>query len=247
MTPFLAEIIGTALLILFGGGTVANVLLAKTKGNGSGWIVITTGWAMGVFFGAFTVASISGAHLNPAISVGMAVAGKFPWANVPGYVIAQMIGAIFGAVLVWLAYLPHWRETDDPALKRDVFCTSPAIGRPLANLLCEFIGTFALVFGLFAIKGAVLQQDTDSAVPINMGALGLLPVAFLVWGIGIALGGPTGYAINPARDLGPRIAHAILPIAGKGSSRWGYAWVPVVGPVLGAWAAAALYQLLGSF
>lgn len=245
MAPFFGEVVGTMFLILFGGGTVANVLLAKTKGNSSGWIVITTGWAMGVFVGAFSAASVSGAHLNPAVSLALASAGKMRWQDVPVYVAGQFAGAMLGAALVWLAYLPHWRATEQPALKLAVFCTAPAVPHTPANLLCEIIGTFALILGIFGIKGAVMQQDTGAAVPIDLGALGLLPVAMLVWGIGLALGGPTGYAINPARDLGPRIMHALLPIAGKGDSQWGYAWVPVLGPLLGALAATGLCMALG--
>jgi len=247
MNAFFGEILGTALLILFGDGTVANVLLARSKAQNAGWIVVVTGWAMGVYVGAFTVASISGAHLNPAVTLGMAVAGKLPWFQVPAYMAGQVIGAMIGALLVWLAFLPHWAPTSDPELKRAVFCTAPAIRRPLANLLCEAIGTLALMLGIFGIKGAVMQQGTPAAVPLDMGALGMIPVAFLVWGIGLALGGPTGYAINPARDLGPRIMHALLPIAGKGHSDWGYAWVPVLGPLLGAALAAAIYLAVGGF
>ncbi len=247
MTPFHGEIVGTALLILFGDGTVANVVLAKSKAQGAGWIVVATGWALGVFVGAYTVASVSGAHINPAVTLGLALTGKFAWAQVPIYLAGQMIGAMIGATLVWLAYLPHWSETGDQGAKLGVFCTAPAIRRPLANLLCEIIGTLALVLGIFGIKGAVMEQGSGAAVPLNMGALGLIPVAFLVWGIGLALGGPTGYAINPARDLGPRIAHALLPIAGKGGSDWGYAWVPVVGPLIGATLAAGIYTVLGGF
>jgi glycerol uptake facilitator protein len=247
MSPFFGEVLGTALLVLFGDGTVANVVLAKSKAQNAGWIVVVTGWAMGVYVGAFTVASISGAHLNPAVTVGLAIAGKFPWGQVPVYWAGQMIGALIGAVLVWLAYLPHWSQTSDPDAKRGVFCTAPAIRRPSANLLCEVIGSLALMLGIFGIKGAVMQQSTGAAVPLDMGALGMIPVAFLVWGIGLALGGPTGYAINPARDLGPRIVHAVLPIAGKGSSDWGYAWVPVAGPVMGAALAAAIHLAAGGF
>jgi len=202
---------------------------------------------MGVFVGAFTVASVSGAHLNPAVSLGLALVDKFSWSEVPIYLAGQMIGAMIGALFVWLAYLPHWNQTSDPDAKRSVFCTAPAIRRPLANLVCEVIGTLVLILGILGIKGAVMQQNTSAAVPLDMGALGMLPVALLVWGIGLALGGPTGYAINPARDLGPRIMHAMLPIAGKGGSDWGYAWVPVVGPMIGAGLAAGIYLALGKF
>ena len=246
MSPFMGEVIGTMLLILLGDSVVANVLLGKTKGNNSGWIVITTAWAMAVFVGAYSVASVSGAHLNPAVTIGLAVAGKFAWGNVLPYIIAQFIGAFIGATLVWLHYFPHWAETKDQGLKLAVFSTGPAIRNVTWNLVSEIIGTFALVFGILAIKG-VSMDSSGSAVPLSMGALGIIPVAFLVWVIGLALGGTTGYAINPARDLGPRIAHFVLPIAGKGDSDWGYSWIPVVGPIVGAIIAALLYTSLGSF
>jgi glycerol uptake facilitator protein len=246
MSAFVGEIIGTMLLILLGDGVVANVLLAKSKGNNAGWIVITTGWGLAVFVGAYSVASVSGAHLNPAVTIGLAVAGNFDWGQVAPYIIAQMIGAFLGAILVFLHYYPHWKETADPGLKLAVFSTGPAIRNTTWNLVSEIIGTFALIFGILAIKGAVMDSS-GAAVPINMGALGIIPVAFLVWVIGLSLGGPTGYAINPARDLGPRIAHFLLPIPGKGDSDWGYSWIPVVGPIVGAVLAALLYVALGSF
>lgn len=236
MSPFLGEVIGTMLLILLGDGVVANVLLTKTKGNNSGWIVITTAWALAVFVGAYSVASVSGAHLNPAVTLGVAInTGDF--SQLPSYWIAQFIGAFIGATLVWLQYLPHWALTEDKGLKLAVFCTGPAVRNTFANLLSEIIGTFVLVFGILAIDGA----KTD------MGSLQIIVVAFLVWAIGLSLGGTTGYAINPARDLGPRIMHAILPIAGKGGSDWGYSWIPVVGPLVGAAIAALLYGALGKF
>jgi len=243
----MGEIIGTMLLIILGDGVVANVVLSKTKGNSSGWIVITTGWALAVFVGAYTAASVSGAHLNPAVTIGLAIAGATPWSQVAVYIIGQFIGAFIGAVVVYLAYLPHWSETADKGLKLAVFSTGPAVRNTVANLVTEIIGTFVLMFGIFAIKGAVMQSGDGAAVPINMGALGILPVAFLVWSIGLSLGGPTGYAINPARDLGPRIAHFVLPIPGKGDSDWGYALVPVIGPIIGAIIAAVLYIGLGKF
>jgi len=246
MSPFVAEIVGTMILILLGDGVVANVVLGKTKGNNSGWIVITTGWGLAVFTAVYIVGFISGAHINPAVTIGLAVAGLFPWAQVLPYIVAQMIGAFIGAILVWLAYFPHWAETDDPGLKLAVFSTGPAIRNLGWNTVTEAIGTFMLVFGVFGIKG-VTGDPTGAAFNIDMGALGALPVGFLVWVIGLTLGGPTGYAINPARDLGPRIAHAILPIPGKGDSDWGYSWVPVVGPIIGAVLAALLYMALGSF
>jgi len=247
MTPFAGELIGTMLLVLLGDGVVANSLLNKTKGHQPGWIVITAGWGFAVFVGAFAVARVSGGHLNPAVSIGLAATGAFPWEKVPGYILAQMLGGFLGAVLVWLAYLPHWRETPDVDLKRAVFCTAPAIRNAPSNVLCEIIGTFVLIFGVLTIKGAFEESPSGAAVPINLGALGVLPVAILVWAIGLSLGGPTGYAINPARDLAPRLAHALLPIAGKGGSDWGYAWIPVAGPIAGALIAAVLYVALGKY
>lgn len=246
MSAFLGEIVGTMLLILLGDGVVANVLLNKSKGQNAGWMVITTGWGLAVFVGAYSVAAVSGAHLNPAVTVGLAVAGNFEWGQVFPYIIAQMIGAFIGAVLVYLHYFPHWSVTSDPGLKLAVFSTGPAIRNVVWNLVSEIIGTFALVFGILVIKG-VAMDPSGSAVPINMGALGIIPVAFLVWGIGLSLGGPTGYAINPARDLGPRIAHFLLPIPGKGDSDWGYSWIPVVGPIVGGALAAILWVALGRF
>jgi len=234
MTPFAAEIVGTALLILLGDGVVANVLLTKTKGNDSGWVVITMGWGLGVFVAVFAVAAISGAHINPAVTIGLAAAGKFAWASVPGYILAQMIGAFIGATLVWLHYKPHFAETEDPSLKLAVFATGPAIRTTFWNLVSEIIGTFVLVFGVLLI----------AAPEVGLGALDALPVGLLVLVIGLSLGGTTGYAINPARDLGPRIAHFLLPVAGKGESDWGYAWIPVIGPILGGLAAAFLFTLL---
>lgn len=236
MSPFMGEVIGTMLLILLGDGVVANVLLGKTKGNNSGWIVITTAWAMAVFVGAYSVASVSGAHLNPAVTLGVAInSGDF--SNLITYWAGQFIGAFIGATLVFLQYYPHWAETKDPGLKLAVFSTGPAIRSTVWNLVSEIIGTFVLMFGILAIKAA----KTD------MGSIQIIVVAFLVWVIGLSLGGSTGYAINPARDLGPRIMHAILPIPGKGSSDWGYSWIPVVGPLVGAAIAALLYGALGKF
>ena len=247
MYPPLAEFIGTALLIILGNGVVATVLLNRSKGQSSGWIVITAGWALAVFVAVFSVARISGAHLNPAVSIAMATAGNFPWSSVPAYIVAQMLGAIFGSLMVWLAYLPHWKITEDPELKRACFCTAPAIRCVPANLICEIIGTFILIIGIFCMKGAVGAPKSDAVFPIDLGALGALPVGLLVWAIGLSLGGPTGYAINPARDLGPRLAHAIIPVAGKGGSDWSYAWIPVVGPLIGATLAALTYIALGRF
>lgn len=242
MGIFLGEVVGTMMLILLGDGVVANVLLGKTKGNNSGWIVITTAWAMAVFVGVYTSQAAGGnAHLNPAVTVGLLINGAITFGDALTYFAGEFIGAFIGALLVWLAYYPHWAETSDKGLKLAVFSTGPAIRSPMWNLVTEIIGTFALMFGVFLIRGA--SMATGGA--ITMGALGAIPVAFLVWVIGLSLGGPTGYAINPARDLGPRIMHAILPIAGKGGSDWGYSWIPVVGPIIGAAIAAVLYGALG--
>ncbi len=240
MQPFLAELVGTMILVILGDGVVANVLLSKTKGQNSGWIVVTTGWGLGVALAIYTVRAFSGAHLNPAVTLGMAAIGKFPWGSVAGYVLAQIIGAVIGGILVWLAYLPHWQETTDPGTKLAVFCTGPAIPKPTMNLLTEMIGTFVLVLGVLAIlspNNLVPNSDLDKG-------FGPLLVGVLVWSIGLSLGGPTGYAINPARDFGPRLAHALLPIPGKGDSQWSYAWVPVVGPILGGILGAWFYKLL---
>jgi glycerol uptake facilitator protein len=239
---FVSEMIGTALLVLFGDGVVAAVVLSKSKANAGGWIVITTGWAMAVLIGVFA-ASYSGAHINPAVTIGLAVAGDLPWGDVPTYLAAQFTGAFLGAILVYLAYLAHWGETEDPGLKLAVFSTGPAVRKPVANLITEVIGTFVLVFGVYAIfkVGGVAEPSLSAGI-------GPILVAFLVWGIGLSLGGPTGYAINPARDLAPRIAHALLPIPGKGDSDWAYSWVPVVGPIAGGIGGALLgAAAFGSF
>jgi glycerol uptake facilitator protein len=239
---FVSEMIGTALLVLFGDGVVAAVVLSKSKANAGGWIVITTGWAMAVLIGVFA-ASYSGAHINPAVTIGLAVAGDLPWGDVPTYLAAQFTGAFLGAILVYLAYLAHWGETEDPGLKLAVFSTGPAVRKPVANLITEVIGTFVLVFGVYAIfkVGGVAEPSLSAGI-------GPVLVAFLVWGIGLSLGGPTGYAINPARDLAPRIAHALLPIPGKGGSDWAYSWVPVVGPIAGGIGGALLgAAAFGSF
>ena len=234
----MAELLGTAILIILGDGVVANVVLHKTKGQNSGWIVITTGWAMAVTIAVYAVNSFSGAHLNPAVTIGLAAIGKFSWSAVPGYVAAQMLGAFLGAIVVWLAYLPHWRATTDQGGKLAVFSTGPAIRSPLANLITEIIGTAGLVLGVLAIlrpENLVANSGFDKGFAPAL-------VGVLVWSIGLSLGGPTGYAINPARDLGPRLAHAILPIAGKGSSDWSYAWIPVVGPIIGGVIGAGIFN-----
>lgn len=247
MNPFLAEIIGTALLILFGNGVVANVCLAKTKGNSSGWIVIAAGWGIAVFIGAFCADSFSGAHLNPAVSVAMLVAGKLTLIKTIEYVTAQMIGAMVGAVLVYLFYQEHFRATEDADAKLACFCTSPNIRNLRQAFLCEAVGTFALLLPIFMMVTPSLKNSVESSDPgpvLGMGTLGLIPVGVLVFGIGLSLGGTTGYAINPARDLGPRLVHALLPIPGKRDSDWEYSWVPVIGPVVGGVVAALVYLVL---
>jgi glycerol uptake facilitator len=248
MQSLLAEAIGTMILVLLGDGVVANVVLDRTKGQNSGWIVIATGWGIAVAMAVYAVGRISGAHLNPAVTIALATIGSFPWHDVPGYVGAQMVGAFAGAVLVWLAYLPHWRVTADPAMKLGVFATGPAIHSTAANCICEIIGTAVLVFGILAIaaNAQTLNKpgDVDLSFVFSRGLQPLL-VGVLVIGIGLSLGGPTGYAINPARDLGPRIAHALLPIPGKGPSDWYYSWIPVLAPIAGGIAGAGLYAIIG--
>ncbi len=243
MTAFVAEVIGTFFLILMGNGVVANVVLQDTKGNNSGWIVITTGWALAVFIGVVVAGPYSGAHLNPAVSIGLAIAGTFSWQLVPSYILAQMLGAMLGAFMVWALYRNHYRRTDDAGAKRATFCTAPAIRDWPSNLLSEIVGTFALIFVIFYFSDPLLGEG-DAQVPMGMGSLGAVPVSLLVFVIGLALGGTTGYAINPARDLGPRIIHALLPIKKKEGSDWDYSWVPVVGPVIGSILAALFYLLL---
>jgi glycerol uptake facilitator protein len=233
LSIFGAEVIGTAILILLGNGVVAGVLLNHSKAQNAGWIVITFGWGIGVMAGAYAVGQFSGAHLNPAVTLGFAFQGSTEWGDVPEYIAGEFVGAFIGATLVWLAYLNHWGATEDPGLKLASFSTAPAIRNPGANLITEIIGTFILVFGILAI---VANEAT------GVSGLNALLVGLLVFGIGLSLGGPTGYAINPARDLGPRIMHAILPIAGKGPSDWGYAWIPVVGPIIGGILGALAYD-----
>lgn len=239
MTPFTAELIGTMILILMGNGTVANVILKGTKGNNAGWIVITTGWAMAVFAGVAIASPYSGAHLNPAVTLGLAITEKFAWSDVGMYLLAQFVGAAIGAFIVWLVYKDHFAATPDHDTQLAVFCTSPAVRNLWFNLLSEIVGTFVLVFVVFYFSGAEM-----SGAPIGLGSLGAIPVALLVWGIGISLGGTTGYAINPARDLGPRLVHALLPLKEKRGSDWKYAWIPVMGPFIGAALAAVLYSFL---
>lgn len=233
MSAFLGEVVGTMILIIFGGGVVAGSLLKNSKAENSGWVVITIGWGLAVAIAAYSVGGISGAHLNPALTIGLATIGEFAWADVPLYIVAQMIGAILGAIIVFFAYSAHWGITSDANLKLAVFATAPAVRNPAANIATEVIGTFALVLGILAI-GA--NNFTDGLNPIIVGAL--------IIGIGMSLGGPTGYAINPARDLGPRIAHFFLPIPGKRDSDWSYAWIPVVGPIIGGAFGALFYKQL---
>ena len=248
MVDYLAEAIGMAMLILFGDGVVANVLLARSKGEKSGWLVITFGWAVAVMIAVYAVGRLSGAHLNPAVTVALASIGAFPWADVPGYIAAQMIGAVIGAVLVWLTYFPHWSATSDPDLKLAVFCTGPAVRRPAANFLTETIATAAFVFAVLAIaanaQALTAPGQIDLSVVFSSGIQPLL-LGGLVLGVGLSLGGPTGYAINPARDLGPRFAHFMLPIPGKRDSDWGYAWIPVVAPVVGGTIGAQVFRVVG--
>jgi glycerol uptake facilitator protein len=234
LSIFGAEVIGTGLLILLGNGVVAGVLLNRSKAQNSGWIVITFGWGLGVMVGVFAIGQFSGAHINPAVTLGFAMEGRTDWGDVPEYLAGEFVGAFVGATLVWLAYLDHWKDTEDPGLKLACYSTAPAIRNPVSNLITEIIGTFVLVFGILAFFAAAGTTNTN---------LGGLIVGLLVLSIGLSLGGPTGYAINPARDLGPRIMHAILPIAGKGPSDWGYAWIPVLGPLVGGALAAGAFEL----
>lgn len=244
MNPFAAELIGTMFLILFGGGVVANVCLKSTKGHASGWIVISFAWAMAVYAGVVIAGPYSGAHLNPAVSVGLALAGLFPWSSVMPYIVAQFIGAALGALLVWVSYKKHFDVTESKGAILAVFCTNAEIRSPMANLLTEMIGTFALMFVVFYISGGTMEAADGSILPIGLGSIGAIPVSFTVLAIGLSLGGPTGYAINPARDIAPRFVHSLLPIPNKGSSQWGYAWIPAFGPLLGAAVAAGLHLLL---
>jgi glycerol uptake facilitator protein len=233
MNAFFAEFFGTAMIIVFGGGVVSNVLLNKTKGNNSGWIVITFGWAVGVFTGVLIAAPVSGAHLNPAVTLALVLAGKFSLSLLPLYICAQTLGAMFGAFLVWLAYKKHFDATEDGDIKLAVFCTAPNIRSYWYNVITEVIGTYVLSL-------AVLYMAEPE---VGLGSLNALPVAIVVLGLGLSLGGPTGYAINPARDIGPRIMHFFLPIPMKRDSDWGYSWVPIVGPLLGASIAAGMFML----
>ncbi|MBX0357673.1 MIP/aquaporin family protein [Halobacillus sp. Nhm2S1] len=233
MSEFVAELIGTMILIIFGGGVVGGVVLKNSKAEGAGWVVITIAWGLAVTMAVYAVGGFSGAHINPAVTLGLASIGDFPWSKVPLYITAQMIGALIGAGIVFLNYLPHWRATEDQGAKLAVFSTDPAIRSPFSNLISEMIGTFVLLMGLLFI-GA--NEFTEGLNPLIVGAL--------IVAIGMSIGGTTGYAINPARDLGPRIAHALLPIPGKGGSDWSYAWIPVVGPILGGIYGALFYRAI---
>ena len=248
MEKYVAEAVGTMLLVLLGDGVVANVSLRKSKALGGGWIVVAIGWGMAVAMAVYAVGRFSGAHINPAVTVSLATIGAFPWSEVPGYVLAQMIGGFLGAGVVWIAFFEHWQETPDSAVKLGIFSTIPAIRKPLANLATEMIGTAVLMFGILALgdQAQMLKQpgDLDLTV-VYSGAIYPLLVGLLVLAIGLSLGGPTGYAINPARDFGPRLAHAVFPISGKGSSDWGYAWIPIVGPLAGGVLGSLLYRWVG--
>lgn len=241
MSPYIAEFLGTLFMMLLGNGVVANVVLNNTKGNGSGWIVITTGWALAVFVGVVIAGPYSGAHLNPAVTLSLAIAGKLDWSFVPFFMGAQLLGAMAGSFLVWVFYKDHVDRTPDAGLLEAMFCTAPAIRNNKRNLLNEIIGTFVLLFTIFYFTNPEMGKEK---APLGLGSIGAVPVAFLVWVIGLSLGGTTGYAINPARDLGPRIMHSLLPMRGKGNSNWDYAWIPVAGPLAGAGLAALMYLLL---
>jgi glycerol uptake facilitator protein len=233
MSPYVAEFFGTMLLILLGEGVVAGVLLKGSKSENAGWLTIVVAWGLAVTLAIYAVGQISGAHLNPAVTVALALSGSFPWDQVAGYCAAQIVGAFTGAVLVWLHYLPHWKNTASAELKLAVFATGPAIRSPLNNLLSEVIATAVLILGLLFIGG---NRFADGLNPLIVG--------LLVISIGLSLGGTTGWAINPARDFGPRMAHTILPVAGKGSSGWSYGWIPVVGPLLGSGLGVLVYRSL---
>lgn len=247
MNPYIAEFVGTAILILLGNGVVANVVLNRSKGQNGGWIVITVGWGLAVAMAVYAVGRISGAHLNPAVTIGLASVDAFSWEKVPGYIASQVAGGAVGATLVWLAYLAHWGETPDKGAKLACFSTAPAVRKIGPAIITEIIGTAMLVFGVLAIgsigKG-VPDADAGPLAGVVATWWGPMLVGLLVVSIGVSLGGPTGYAINPARDLGPRIAHQLLPIAGKGGSDWSYAWVPIVAPIIGGVAGALLHRSL---
>lgn len=253
MSPFMAELVGTAILIYLGDGVVANVSLKNTLGEGAGWIVVTWGWAMAVFIAVFVVGPYSGAHINPAVSIGLATAGIFAWSKVPMYVAAQLLGAFVGAFLVWVHYHPHFKATTDPDTQLRVFCTGPALEEMPENFISEMLGTLMLVFAVLYLtgpqldlSGVVLGAGIMKAGAVGLGSLDALPVGLVVLSIGLSLGGSTGYAINPARDLSPRLVHQLLPLSDKRDSNWSYAWVPVVAPIAGGVLAALLSMVIGA-
>jgi len=244
MNPIVAEYMGTFILILMGTGVCANSSLQDTFAKGADWVLITFGWGLGVYLGVIIAGPSSGAHLNPAVTIGLAVAGKFSWADAPLYILAQLLGAMSGAFLTWLLFADHYNRTNDAGTIKGTFCTSPAIKNTPRNVLSEVVGTFVLIFVVLFIAGPEIKLLAVDVVKIGLGSVGALPVALLVIAIGMSLGGLTGYAINPVRDLGPRIIHSIVPIKFKGTSDWSYAWIPVVGPILGAVIAASVYLLV---
>ena len=244
MIEYFAEFLGTFILILLGNGVVANVILRNTKGANGGWIVITAGWGMAVFVAVFTVAPISGAHINPAVTLGLAFSGLFPWVQVVPFIVSQILGAMAGGYLVYLFYYEHFNITESQNCKLCCFCTLPNIKNYKNNFLSEMVGTFVLVFAVLFVNLPTVEIEGLDNVKVGLGSLEALPVALVVFAIGLSLGGTTGYAINPARDLGPRIVHALIPLKGKRDSDWGYSWIPVMGPVVGAGVAALLYYFI---
>ena len=245
MSPSIAEFVGTMVLVLLGNGVVANVVLTKTKGEGSGWIVVTFGWGMAVFVAVMIAEPFSGAHINPAVTVGLAAAGQFEWTAVPAFVLAQLLGGAAGALLVWCVYHQHFDQTESGDDKLAAFCTAPALRAPGSNLFSEVIGTFVLVFTVLHMTGPVFSETQAESAQVGLGSVGALPVGLLVFSIGLSLGGTTGYAINPARDLAPRLVHACVPISGKRDSDWAYAWIPAMGPLIGGILAAMATALVG--
>lgn len=244
MSPFIAELLGTFLLILLGNGVVANVVLKGTKASGAGWIEITTGWALAVYVGVLVAAPYSGAHINPAVTISLAIAGLFEWSNVIPYISAQVLGAMLGSFTVWFTYKDHYDQTEDIEGIKASFCTAPAIRNLPINFMNEVVGTFVLLFAVFYIAGPEIELESEKVVNFGLGSLGAIPVAFVVWVIGLSLGGTTGYAINPARDFGPRIIYTLLPIKNKRNSDWSYSWIPVIAPLVGGAIAALLFLLL---
>ena len=243
MNPYIAEVLGTFLLILIGNGIVANVVLKNTKADNEGFLFITIGWGLAVFFAVMVVAPFSGAHINPAVTIGLALVGKFSWALVPGYLIAQLAGAFLGGLAVFIFYKDHYKITEDTDAIRATFCTSPAIKNTFSNFFSEMIGTFTLVLAVLFVVSPSLEINGEQQL-VGLGSLEALPVGLIVWVIGMGLGGTTGYAINPARDLGPRIAHAFINLKHKGANGWSYSWIPVLGPFAGGALAAGFYLMV---